>query len=193
LHRTWAIIVAADCPMQNRAATVPVQRCEGLMDGSVALGWRGSLSHRPSKRHSLPGFTVAQAGSGTRSAPNLATLQPCTDAAGRSWDTRWHQARPLQRMRGGVVQPRPLCPTSDWEVGRKKALIFLCLSNLSNLSNLFKEFIEKGECPQRIPRDFCQKGWTRWPRWTEPTTTGISRVHPRIGRLDEVRPRLDRR
>jgi hypothetical protein len=92
---------------------------------------------------------------------------------------------------GERVQPRPLCPTSDWEVGRKKALIFLCLSNLSNLSNLFKEFIEKGECPQRIPRDFCQKGRTRWPRWTEPTTTGISHVQPRIGWLDEVRPRLD--
>jgi hypothetical protein len=134
------------------------------------------LSHRPSKRHSLPGFYGCKGHGRIRSAPNLATLRPLQPARG-SWDTRWHHARCSGS--GSASNLDPLRPTSDWEVGRKKALIFLCLSNLSNLSNLFKEFIEKEECPQRIPRDFCQKGRTRWPRWTEPTTAAF--LTPNLG------------
>src|SRR5450759_4083441 len=48
---------------------------------------------------------------------------------------------------GSASNLGPLCPSSDWEGGRKKFLIFLCRSTLSNLSNLFKEFIEKGVSP----------------------------------------------
>jgi hypothetical protein len=48
--------------------------------------------------------------------------------------------------RGAWSNLGPLRPTSDWEVGRKKSLIFLCRSTLSNLSNQFLELIEKGVC-----------------------------------------------
>ena len=80
------------------------------------------------------------------------------------------------------------------------SLIFPYLSNLSNLSNQKSKLVERSfsaalraEDRRRLKAHYkiCQKGRTRWPRWTDPITAGISRVHPRIGRLDGVRLRLD--